>query len=132
VRPSWTLHQGSALISTGLALSPLLKKCVVAGRPLEPTRPSGSHPLLDPLWSTETLEVVHDGTEAERTEKIASRIARSKLALRTLRVCFEVENQPKNCGRCGKCLQTMMCLHVAGALEACSTFVAPLRVNGVQ
>ena len=31
----------------------------------------GSHPALDPLWSTETLEFVHDGCEATRIEKVA-------------------------------------------------------------
>jgi hypothetical protein len=132
-RPDWTLHQGSALISTGLALAPLLGRCFVsASLPATALRPWGSHPLLDKLWSTEKLEIVHEGAEAYRQEKIASHIARSELALRTLRVCFESEQQPKNCGRCRKCLQTMIALHGAGALDRCSTFMTPLDVGRVR
>jgi len=130
---SWMIHHGSALTSIALALSPLFKRSLVsAGQPPElRLTPWGSHPQLDPLWGTEGVEIVHAGGEVYRTEKIASHIARSELALRTLRVCFEVEHQPRNCGRCRKCLQTMIALHGAGALERCSTFVHPLKVGRV-
>ena len=32
--------------------------------------PWGSHPLLDPLWGTEALEIDHDGCEATRSRKV--------------------------------------------------------------
>ena len=35
--------------------------------------PLGSHPLLDPLWSSEDVELVHDGCEATRLDKLALR-----------------------------------------------------------
>jgi hypothetical protein len=132
-RPAWTFHQGSALISSALALSPLLKRCIVSsGLPREDLKPWGSHPHLDPLWSLESLEVVHDGIESYRTHKARTHIARSELALRTLRVCFEPAQQPKNCGRCNKCIQSMIALHAAGCLEDCSTFVEPLDLKRVR
>lgn len=130
---NWLIYHGSAMISIALALSPLFKRSLLsASQPPDPLIPWGSHPHLDPLWATEGIEIVHAGGEVYRTEKIASHISRSELALRTLRVCFEVEQQPKNCGRCRKCLQTMVALHAAGALERCSTFVRPLKVGRVR
>jgi hypothetical protein len=93
--------------------------------------PCGSHPLLDPLWSTETLEIVHDGCEATRVEKVA-RIAQSGAALRYLRVCWENRDGAYNCGRCEKCLRTMISLRVAGALDRCATFDRPLDYGALS
>jgi hypothetical protein len=77
--------------------------------------PWGSHPLLDPLWSTEATTIIHDGSEATRAEKIMNWICRSDLALQNLRVCLSPNDQ-YNCGRCEKCLRTMIPLYVAGCL----------------
>ena len=127
---SWMLHHGSALISIALALQPLLKRCVIASSWYQQDLVGwGSHPELDPLWSTETTEIVHDGIDATRAQKVSTQVAHSDLALRTLRVCFEPEQQPLNCGRCGKCIQTMIILHNAGVLDSCTSFVAPLSVR---
>ena len=93
--------------------------------------PWGSHPLLDPLWSTEDIEFTHDGCEALRSAKIKA-IARAPLALSTLRVCWANEQAEYNCGRCEKCLRTMIALHVVGALDRCTTFNQPLSVTAVR
>jgi hypothetical protein len=93
--------------------------------------PWGSHPLLDPLWSTEAVEFTHDGCEAMRSEKVKA-IARSGLALSTLRVCWANEQGEYNCGRCEKCLRTMLALHVAGVLERCTTFRRPLTAGALR
>jgi hypothetical protein len=60
--------------------------------------------------------------EATRLEKVISQIAQSPLALEHLRVCFANEKGAYNCGRCDKCLRTMINLFVAGALEKSGTF----------
>lgn len=128
----WMLYHGSALISIALTLNPVLRRCLVASSWMQDDiMPWGSHPDLDPLWSTETVEIVHDGIETLRGEKVSSQIARSDLALRTLRVCFKAEQQPRNCGRCPKCLQTMIGLHTAGVLDKSSTFDEPLSIRRV-
>jgi hypothetical protein len=80
----------------------------------------GSHPVLDHLWPTEMLEIVHDGAEATRTDKVVHQIGRSRLALETLSVCWRSE-PAHNCGICEKCLRTMVALEMAGTLEACTT-----------
>jgi hypothetical protein len=72
------------------------------------------HALVDERFSTERTTVVHYG-EARRISKVA-RIARSRPALETLHVCGRKRMQEhRNCGRCEKCLRTMMALHIAGA-----------------
>ena len=86
--------------------------------------PLGSHPLTDPLWSNEAVELVHDGCEARRTDKIA-RIAASEAALANLRVCFEDMNV--NCGHCTKCLRTMVPLALLDAKAAPFPPLPPAR-----
>jgi hypothetical protein len=82
--------------------------------------PWGSHPLTDPLWSTEAVEIVHDGAASRRIEKVAY-LAESELAMEVLRVCWQNTDGAYNCGRCEKCLRTMIELHAAGALDRCAT-----------
>lgn len=92
---------------------------------------NGSHPDLDPLWGTETLEFVHDGLEATRVDK-ARRVAESEIALQTLHVCLERRQGTYNCGRCEKCLRTMINLRLVGALERCHSFSEPLDLQRVR
>jgi hypothetical protein len=86
-------------------------------------KPNAVHPVTDSLWSTGYMDVVHDGAEASRGEKIAS-IARSADAMRYLRVCFTPPEGAFNCGRCEKCLRTMTELWINGVLERCGSFPA--------
>lgn len=118
----WTMGHGAGLASVGHLLSPAFKRMYIpATHTYADLFPCGSHPLLDPLWSTETLAFVHDGCEATRVAKVAC-LAGCDLALRTLRVCWKNPDGAYNCGRCEKCLRTMINLHVAGVLDRCTTF----------
>ena len=90
----------------------------------------GTHPALDPRYSTERTEVLHYG-DASRLQKV-ERLARSQPALDTLRVCrYDHLESDRNCGKCEKCLRTMLELHVVGALERCAAFEEPLTVANV-
>lgn len=82
--------------------------------------PYGTHPLTDPRWSSEVMEVVPHGGTTTRPEKVA-RIADSAVAMRSLRVCWENRGGAYNCGRCSKCVRTMIELWSVGALERCET-----------
>jgi hypothetical protein len=121
---SWAdLWHGSALVAAALALEGRYRVLMIAStssyRELEPW---GSHPMTDALLSTESIRVIHDGAEFTRLDKIRF-LSASDVALRWLHVCFrEVADQ--NCGRCRKCLLTMMALSVFGALDRCRTFPA--------
>jgi hypothetical protein len=127
----WELYHGAALATVGLLLSSRLHKMfIAASRSYTDLVPLGSHPLLDPLWSTETIEFVHDGCEATRVEK-ASAIASDDAALQYLRVCWENRGGAYNCGECEKCLRTMISLRTIGALQKCPAFKSPLDLKAL-
>ncbi len=127
----WGLYFGSALASVVLLLAPQFKKIYIpSSHSYSHLHPWGSHPLLDPLWSTDEIEIVHDGCESGRANKVAY-IAQSDIALSCLRVCWENREGAYNCGRCEKCLRTMISLRAAHALDRCPTFQAPLDLDSV-
>ena len=116
----WPMQHGAALASVALALGSCFRRVsIAASTTYDLLYPWGSHPVLDPLWSTETLTFVHDGCEANITAKTAL-IADSDLVLETLRPCAG-HGAGYNCGRCEKCLRTMLDLLIAGKLGRCRT-----------
>jgi hypothetical protein len=119
---AWKFSHGPALASAALAVGGLLGTCLIpSSHAYDELIPWGSHPLLDPLWSTEALEFEHYGCAAHRVDKIRA-IADWPLALSHLRVCWPDWTQDYNCGRCEKCVRTMLALHAAGALDRAATF----------
>jgi hypothetical protein len=80
--------------------------------------------LLDHLFSTETLDIVHDGLGFAKVAKVEA-IAAWEPVREHLRVCYTKANGLENCCRCGKCLHTMVCLDIAGQRENISTFPLP-------
>ena len=111
---SRNLSHGSCLGSVALLLGfPFVY--VPASYSYSQLFPLGSHPLTDPLWSNEYVEIIHDGCEAGRTEKLKT-ITNSASALANLRVCFDDMNV--NCGTCLKCLRTMISLKLLGVSVA--------------
>lgn len=118
----WLDYHGAALAAVALLLAPAFRKVYIpATHTYSNLRPLGSHPLLDPLWSTEEVEIVHDGCEASRIEKIQA-VAGHAPALSRLRVCWENRGGAYNCGRCEKCLRTMVILRALGLSPRCPTF----------
>lgn len=81
--------------------------------------PWGSHPLIDPLWSTEYLKVIHDGAEATRVEK-TQKISDNPSAQQHLRICFQKKGD-YNCGQCSKCIRTKIALELSGVLNKFET-----------
>jgi hypothetical protein len=128
----WGAYHGSALASVALFLSGRFSRIYVPGSlSYDSHFPHGSHPLLDPLWTTPEVELVYDGFEANRYEK-TSLVGGSKVAMRFLRVCNRNASDPAagvNCGRCEKCLRTMTALRVLGRLQDCETFPMPLELD---
>ncbi len=128
----WEMFHGQALMSIALGLERLLRRIYIpATHNYCDMFPWGSHPLLDPLWGTEGLHVIHDGCEATRVEKILWQISKSRVALEHLRVCWENREGRYNCGMCGKCIRTMVNLRVAGVLERCKTLDRKLSCSDV-
>lgn len=119
----WDYSHGGCIAAVGLFLRHAFSQIYIPSTlSLEEQVPYGSCLALDGYWSTENTTFVHDGTEATRINKVAWQIARSPLALEHLRVCYENEKGAYNCGKCDKCLRTMISLYVAGVLEKSKTF----------
>ena len=112
---------GAALATTGILLSQILQRVIIpASYHRDDLHPWGSHPALDPLWSSSLITFEHHGVEATRPEKVR-RISSSFSAMQNLRVCWENRNGLFNCGECEKCIRTMINLRSAGALDQCAT-----------
>lgn len=93
--------------------------------------PWGSHPDLDKHWGSGAIALLHDGNEANRTEKIAAYIARSSLALKHLRVCYKNIKSQYNCGKCSKCLRSQVELRAVGAGDVSHLFSHVLEMSDV-
>lgn len=115
-------QHGAALAAAGLCLSSFFKVIYIpSSKPYSQLVEWGSHPLLDPLWSDKSLQFIHDGNEANRSQKISWQLGKSETALKYLRVCWKNTNNSYNCGICGKCVRTKINLKIAGVLENCKT-----------
>jgi hypothetical protein len=124
--------RGAQLVSTALALG-FARMLIPSGAMHGEIVRATTHPILDHRFSTERTQIVHYG-DASRIDKV-SRIARSQDALDTLRVCHHDGESDDNCGRCEKCVRTMLELHVVGALDRAATLprsVNPAVVAGVH
>ncbi len=122
----WFWAHGACLASAAIALD-AGRVFVASTTSYANILPNGTHPLLDPLWSTERVELIHDGAGMTRVEKLA-RIGHHPVVQEGLRSCYEFRTLDLNCQRCGKCLHTMVGLEVVGALAGSRTFTRPLTL----
>jgi hypothetical protein len=128
----WTYYHGVVLAAMGVALGNVLHTVLIpASHTYAQLQPWGTHPLLDPLWSTHLTRIIHDGAEATRSQKVMDWICRSDLALQSLRVCPN-PGDDYNCGRCEKCLRTMIQIYLAGKLGNCPVFPSTLPVEAIE
>jgi hypothetical protein len=97
--------------------------------------PYGSHPMINPDYSSADLSIEHFGITLSRFEKTRL-ISNWDIALKHLRVCNNssmYESQALNCGECEKCLRTKAALLALGALGRTSAFankeISPERLK---
>lgn len=130
---SWAnAYFGAALAAVALLLAPRFGVIYVpASVAADQLMPMGSHPALDPLWSNGAMQLVHDGIEATRFDKVMA-IGGWPPVQSHLRVCYQKGKDGRNCGRCRKCLWTMMMLSAAGYLDQIDTFGAPLDPRALR
>jgi len=119
---------GSAYAAVAhLFASSLTSAAIASGHsPDAPLTPHGSHPLLDPLFSSGAIEIRHEGADRTRLEK-ASAVARRPDLVGYLQVCgapslMSLDGPFDNCGRCLKCLHTLAEIFLAGALHEAASF----------
>jgi len=104
---SWGIEHGAALASVAHALQPNHSTVYIGStHSYKDLHIWGSHPLLDPLWSSGSVQIVHDGAETNRIGKL-KRICEYPEIIKYLRVCWH-DTGLYNCGRCEKCLRTMI------------------------
>ncbi|WP_143162531.1 hypothetical protein [Couchioplanes caeruleus] len=127
-----TMHFAAGLASTVLGIGGAYDAVhLAASFTYDNLFPGGSHPLLDPLWGTEGVTIVHDGCEAGRMDKI--RVLADpeyQVLLDNLRVCNTGElTDAYNCGHCEKCVRTMIALRAVGALDRCASLPSTIDVE---
>ncbi|MEM8883121.1 MAG: hypothetical protein AAGD14_03540 [Planctomycetota bacterium] len=91
----------------------------------------GTHPITDHLYSTTGTRISHEGAAYTRLQK-AELIATSDIATANLRVCWKSRSD-RNCGKCEKCVRTMVALELCGALDRATSFShAELRTKDIR
>ena len=106
---------GATLVSIQLLFAGRFSTGLVASGAARarPQIPCPNSPITDPLLSTEAMSIVHDGDDRFRAEK-AGELRGFDAALRDMRVCFHSDDQARNCGRCPKCVRTVLDFRING------------------
>jgi hypothetical protein len=115
---------GLALAGVGHAFEGRLSHALIAsGLDVWTLVPNGSHPMLDPYFSSAGVRFLHQDIHLSRLERIRI-VADWPTGLRAVRVCWQDvgDDGPLNCGRCRKCLATMMGLLTLGRLADSPSF----------
>ena len=126
-----TRYHGPAKGAVALLLTPHLGRIYFNGESIPQDQCDASRPALDPLWSAETIEVLHFGDAHSRLEKLRT-IHSQPLVRQHLRVCWENRGGQFNCGVCSKCMRTMACLRALGCLEYFPRFDRPLDLQALS
>jgi len=84
--------------------------------------PCGSHPLLDPEYSSWRMRIRHRDYELTRLEKIRI-VSQWDIAFNNFRVCLANVPDLLNCGKCEKCVRTRLELAALGLLHKTRAFV---------
>lgn len=119
----WTQkYQGAALAAVGHLFSTSISNLSIAsGWQIKYLHRSGSHPLLDPGYGTHSLRIWHELAHLGRLQKTRLVVDRPEL-FNTLNVCNKEAAGDDNCGRCEKCIRTMLALEALGILDSAPTF----------
>lgn len=112
----------------GFLLSPLLSKIIIAADlPWQGLITGSEHPHLYEALRSDTFELQHSGSASTRQEKVRG-LCRQPEWLPYLRVCWDMPEDRLNCGRCEKCLRTMVGLTIEGQLSQCPV-LPPLDIE---
>jgi glycosyltransferase involved in cell wall biosynthesis len=125
----WEAFCACAAAAVALFLGPLFERVLIATDTDHATQPPiGPGRMVNQLWSTERLEIVDDGGRLNRPERVRA-IAGHPIVQRSLRVCWENFGGAYNCGRCRKCVLTMITLEAYGMRDRMETFPPDLDLD---
>jgi len=111
-----TRYHGADLAAVAYAFSQRVSiASISSSTSIDRLFPYGSHPMLDPQYSSAAMRIVHADPVFTRLQKTRL-VADWDAALQNLRVCTGWKEDPQtsvlNCGKCEKCLRTMTALVV--------------------
>lgn len=113
---------GAVLAATAHGLTPRINLAWLASSYDMPhLHPCGSHPMLDPEYSSYDLAIRHRDINLSRMDKLKI-IAEWETAFQNFRVCLANVPDKLNCGLCEKCVRTMMGLEALGLLDKTRAF----------
>jgi hypothetical protein len=124
----WGDHYvGSALATVATLLAGRFRLVYVpATHTYDDLFPYGTHPLVEPLWSTDAVELRLHGCNVPRPAKI-TRVARSQAALDALRVCWHNPGGSTTAAAAASaCSQRSRC-----AASACSIAARRSRITSI-
>lgn len=114
-RLSWEFSHGGAVAFLGHLLQAHIGSLLISSSyDQDHLGPWGSHPHLDPYWSSSRVSVRSIGHEVSRSEKVKRLVdhpTAKSLMKRHLRVCWEHPTSQGNCGYCQKCVLLRMTLN---------------------
>lgn len=121
------VFQGGILAAAAHALSGRYAEVLIAASvDVAQLRPYGTHPAVDPSFSSGTLALHHRDVRFTRLEKLAA-LRDGGVSLDTLRICSRAPADRLNCGRCEKCVRVRLALMAIGTRE--SEAFDPLEVS---
>jgi hypothetical protein len=129
-RPEQVHSYSGALAACAHALGGLFGRFGISGHATyayNQLEPDGSHPAVDPLFSSDQLQIMHTGTTHSRSRKLEL-LADNPQVQKCLRVCFgpilfdPASGTPRNCCACEKCVRTMASLIIIDKLDDFPTF----------
>ena len=125
----WDDLHGAALATVGLLLGDEFAEVLVpATHTYDDLYPLGSHPVVETLWSNGDVVLSNDGGGFDRADKLAA-IATMAAARANVRVCFQFVDGALNCGRCEKCVRTLVGARIGGVAGAFDTLPDPGTVR---
>jgi hypothetical protein len=125
----WEAYNPSAMAAVALFFEPLFERVLIASDTDHETQPPlGTARLVDHLWSTERLEIADAGGHLNREQRLRA-IADHPVVRETLRVCWQNPDGAYNCGRCRKCMLTMVPLEALGVRQHFPTFPPELDLG---
>lgn len=118
----WVRAFGGGMAAVGHLLAGEAGRLLISGDGLGFEHPEvGSRVGTDHLHGSAAVAIEHTAPTVTRLEKIR-RIAREPLVQRNLRVCWQNVADSLNCGRCEKCIRTMLSLDACGVLGSFAGF----------
>ena len=130
----WLYGHGPATISTVLLLEKFFSRFLIPSSFQQGQWLNfkiGTNIETDYLFSTENIEFAHDGFEASRAEKTFA-ISGWEATYPLLNVCLGRTDDMQNCGKCFKCMRTMIFLELKNKLNKYQMFPKTLNFSDIR